>query len=81
MKNYIDSNEVATDAIKFLSALPDELGDLAENIQRDRPDLYEKRLDLISMNSRNSVIALQVVWEQLDGEEKAVLDMLIGKNR
>ena len=81
MKNDIDYNEVVTDVIKFLSALPDELGDLAENIQRDRPDLYEKRLDLISMNSRNSVIALQVVWEQLDGEEKAVLDMLIGKNR
>ena len=81
MKNDIDYNEVVTDVIKFLSALPDELGDLAENIQRDRPDLYERRLDLLSMNSRSSEIALQVVWEQLDREEKALLDVLIGEKK
>tara|TARA_A100001015_G_scaffold307667_1_gene403948 strand:- start:4325 stop:4570 length:246 start_codon:yes stop_codon:yes gene_type:complete len=77
----VNWQKVLEDTMDFLNALPDELCDLTENIQRDRPDLYEKRLDLISMNLRNSVIALQVVWEQLDGEEKAVLDMLIGKNR
>ena len=77
----VNWQKVLEDTMDFLNALPDELCDFTENIQRDRPDLYEKRLDLISMNSRNSVIALQVVWEQLDGEEKAVLDMLIGKNR
>ena len=69
MKNHIDFNEVVTDAIKFLSALPDELGDLAENIQRDRPDLYERRLDLMTLSSRNLAIALLVIMKSGVGEE------------
>ena len=69
MKKDIDFNEVVTDAIKFLSALPDELGELAENIQRDRPDLYERRLDLMTLNSRNSAIALLVILKSGVGED------------
>ena len=73
--------QVLGDTIEFLKALPDELGDLEENIQRDRPDLYERRLDLLSMNSRNSVIALIAVWEEVDETEKALLDVLIGEKK
>ena len=69
MKNHIHYNEVVTDAIKFLSALPGELGDLAENIQRDRPDLYERRLDLMTLSSRNLAIALLVIMKSGVGEE------------
>ena len=69
MKNHIDFNEVVTDAIKFLSALPDELGDLTENIQRDRPDLYERRLDLMTLSSRNLAIALLVILKSGVGED------------
>ena len=69
MKNDIDYNEVVTDVIKFLSALPDELGDLAENIQRDRPDLYERRLDLMTLSSRNLAIALLVILKSGVGED------------
>ena len=68
MKKDIDFNEVVTDAIKFLSALPDELGDLAENIQRDRPDLYERRLDLMTLSSRNLAIALLVILKSGGGK-------------
>ena len=77
----VEWKRVLEDTIEFLKALPDELGDLEENIQRDRPDLYERRLDLLSMNSRNSVIALNVVWEQLDREDKAFLDVLFGEKK
>ena len=69
MKNNIHYNEVVTDAIKFLSALPDELGDLTENIQRDRPDLYERRLDLMTLSSRNLAIALLVILKSGAGED------------
>jgi len=69
VKNDIDYNEVVTDVIKFLSALPDELGDLAENIQRDRPDLYERRLDLMTLSSRNLAIALLVILKSGVGED------------
>jgi len=69
VKKDIDFNEVVTDAIKFLSALPDELGDLAENIQRDRPDLYERRLDLMTLSSRNLAIALLVILKSGVGED------------
>ena len=69
MTKDIDFNEVVTDAIKFLSALPDELGDLAENIQRDRPDLYERRLDLMTLSSRNLAIALLVILKSGVGED------------
>ena len=72
MTKDIDFNEVVTDAIKFLSALPDELGDLAENIQRDRPDLYERRLDLMTLNSRNLAIALLVILKSCEGEDVAI---------
>ena len=72
MKKDIDFNEVVTDAIKFLSALPDELGDLTENIQRDRPDLYERRLDLMTLNSRNLAIALLVILKSCEGEDVAI---------
>ena len=72
MKKDIDFNEVVTDAIKFLSALPNELGDLAENIQRDRPDLYERRLDLMTLNSRNLAIALLVILKSCEGEDVAI---------
>ena len=77
----VEWKRVLEDTIEFLKALPDELGDLEENIQRDRPDLYERRLDLLLMNSRNSVIALNVVWEQLDREDKAFLDVLFGEKK
>ena len=77
----VEWKRVLEDTIEYLKALPDELGDLEENIQRDRPDLYERRLDLLSMNSRNSVIALNVVWEQLDREDKAFLDVLFGEKK
>ena len=77
----VEWKRVLEDTIEFLKALPDELGDLEENIQRDRPDLYERRLDLLSMNSRNSVIALNVVWEHLDREDKAFLDVLFGEKK
>ena len=72
MKNDIDYNEVVTDVIKFLSALPDELGELAENIQRDRPDLYERRLDLMTLSSRNLANALLVIWKSGMGEDVAI---------
>ena len=77
----VEWRRVLEDTIEFLKALPDELGDLEENIQRHRPDLYARRLDLLSMNSRNSVIALHVVWEELDGTDKALLDVLIGEKK
>ena len=69
MTKDIDFNEVVTDAIKFLSALPDELGDLAVNIQRDRPDLYERRFDLMTLSSRNLAIALLVILKSGVGED------------
>ena len=69
MKNEIDFNEVVTDAIKFLSTLPDELGDLAVNIQRDRPDLHDRRFDLMTMSSRNLAIALLVILKSGVGED------------
>ena len=65
----VDRKNVLADAIKFLSALPDELGDLAENIQRDRPDLYERRLDLMTLSSRNLANALLVIWKSGMGED------------
>jgi len=68
----VDRKNVLADAIKFLSALPDELGDLAENIQRDRPDLYERRLDLMTLNSRNLAIALLVILKSCEGEDVAI---------
>ena len=68
----VDRKNVLADAIKFLSALPDELGDLTENIQRDRPDLYERRLDLMTLNSRNLAIALLVILKSCEGEDVAI---------
>ena len=65
----VDRKNVLADAIKFLSALPDELGDLAENIQRDRPDLYERRFDLMTLSSRNLAIALLVILKSGVGED------------
>jgi len=70
--NVVDRKNVLADAIKFLSALPDELGDLTENIQRDRPDLYERRLDLMTLNSRNLAIALLVILKSCEGEDVAI---------
>ena len=70
--NVVDRKNVLADAIKFLSALPDELGDLAENIQRDRPDLYERRLDLMTLSSRNLAIALLVILKWFEGEDVAI---------
>ena len=67
--NVVDRKNVLADAIKFLSALPDELGDLTENIQRDRPDLYERRLDLMTLSSRNLANALLVIWKSGMGED------------
>ena len=68
----VDRKNVLADAIKFLSALPDELGDLTENIQRDRPYLYERRLDLMTLNSRNLAIALLVILKSCEGEDVAI---------
>jgi len=70
--NVVDRKNVLADAIKFLSALPDELDDLTENIQRDRPDLYERRLDLMTLNSRNLAIALLVILKSCEGEDVAI---------
>jgi hypothetical protein len=68
----VEWRRVLEDTIEFLKALPDELGDLTENIQRDRPDLYERRLDLMTLNSRNLAIALLVILKSCEGEDVAI---------
>ena len=65
----VEWKRVLEDTIEFLKALPDELGDLEENIQRDRPDLYERRFDLMTLSSRNLAIALLVILKSGVGED------------
>ena len=65
----VNWKQVLEDLIDFLNALPDELGDLVENTQRDRPDLYERRFDLMTLSSRNLAIALLVILKSGAGED------------
>ena len=65
----VNWQKVLEDTMDFLNALPDELCDFTENIQRDRPDLYDRRFDLMTLSSRNLAIALLVILKSGVGED------------
>ena len=83
MYNKIDRTEVVTDVINFLRGLPDVFEESIHYTELDgrMPTRCEERTRLLMSYSRNTAIALQVVWEQYAGEDKAARDQMPGKNR
>ena len=76
MRSNIDHTEVVTDVINFLRGLPDVFEELIHYTELDgrMPSKCEERTRLLMSYSRNTAIALQVVWEQYAGEDKAAWD-------
>ena len=76
MRNNIDHTEVVTDVINFLRGLPDVFEELIHYTELDgrMPSKCEERTRLLMSYSRNTAIALQVVWEQYAGEDKTPWD-------
>ena len=76
MGSNIDHTEVVTDVINFLSGLPDVFEELIHYTELDgrMPSKCEERTRLLMSYSRNTAIALQVVWEQYAGEDKTPWD-------
>ena len=71
MRSNIDHTEVVTDVINFLRGLPDVFEELIHYTELDgrMPSKCEERTRLLMSYSRNTAIALQVVWEQYAGED------------
>ena len=77
MINNRDSNEVVADVINFLRGLPDVFEELIHYTELDGrlPPECEKRTHLLMSYSRNTAIALQIVWNQsITEEDKGVWD-------
>ena len=76
MRSNIDHTEVVTDVINFLRVLPDVFEELIHYTELDgrMPSKCEERTRLLMSYSRNTAIALQVVWEQYAGEDKTPWD-------
>ena len=76
MRSNIDHTEVVTDVINFLRGLPDVFEELIHYTELDgkMPSKCEERTRLLMSYSRNTAIALQVVWEQYAGEDKTPWD-------
>ena len=77
MYNKIDRTEVVTGVINFLRGLPDVFEELIHYTELDgrMPSECEKRTHLLMSYSRNTAIALQIVWNQsITEEDKGVWD-------
>jgi hypothetical protein len=76
VRSNIDHTEVVTDVINFLRGLPDVFEELIHYTELDgrMPSKCEERTRLLMSYSRNTAIALQVVWEQYAGEDKTPWD-------